>query len=71
MSQVKPLSEREARSFSKRKPHIALVGWLMAASAPSNLAKGKTLFFKLPVREQYQAKRYRDHCTATYPGGTS
>lgn len=52
--------------MNKRQYNIRHVGWLLAADAPSNIAKGERLFKLLSARDQIAAQKYAAECRAAY-----
>ena len=66
-----PITEREASHLVLLNRDAAHVGWLLAADAPKNIAKGNRLYDALSSGEQTIAEQYRDHCLALYEGGNS
>ena len=63
------MTRREAKTLVCQHYHATRAGWLLAADAPNNKAKGEKLFTALSQAEQAIAERYRDHCRAAYAGG--
>ena len=52
--------------MTDREYEVLHVGWLLAACASVNIAKGEKLLSGLTAMDQIAALAYRDECNAVY-----
>ncbi len=64
-------TETEAHAIARRFPLEARAGWLLACSAPENIAKGQRMIDRMGLEDSERAITYRNYCAALYAAGTT